>query len=336
MRSILGCLALLWHAFAVAYETDFDTVVVGTSPISMCEALYRSHLGERVLILEESERCGGAWKSIPICGVPYADLGCHQIGSDAQVKNFLEEYIGCHIVSLDFPNMDFGPPNGQHGVNGFYFAKGCHELIENITTLIGATDAVLLTGHKLDSIVIDEEMGIAEVKTQGMTFTASKLVVTPSTYLYVENHPSKRMPSQSKIKYYHVYLLIEDPTPPRFSYKYGAGSGISRLMNLTYFSDLFGTGMQLIAVQTHNEYYLDHQEEFFNQMKKNTLIDEDAVLLRAENYVYEQSHLDTSLVNQYKSSMIEVLNTGHFLAMSGYIGKWKSVLKPFKEALIAQ
>jgi hypothetical protein len=330
MRAIFLAIALFFHGAVTAYDTDFDSVIVGSSPISLLEALYHSYSGERVCIIEESNTCGGAWKSIPICGIPYADMGCHQIGSDHNVRKFLEEYLGCNLVSLDHPEVAFDASPG-HNANGFYPSKGCHELITNIMNLIKTTDIVVLTGHKLDSVYIDEESKTVELRTAGLCMTTSRIVVTPSTYLNIENHPSGRKPSKSTIKYYHVYLLVEDPTTPRFIHKYSAGAGISRLMNLTYFSDLIGTGMQLIAVQTHNEEYLTHHEEFFEQIKKRDLIDPDATLIQAEACIYEQAHLDTSLVKQYQSSLIEVLNTGHFLAMSGYIAKWKTVFKPLIE-----
>jgi hypothetical protein len=332
MRAIRWILALICGTLLYGSEPDFDCVVVGTSPISMLEALYKIHSGQRVLIIEESEYCGGAWKSIPACCVPHADLGCHQMGSDQNVRHFLEEYVGCRMVALDYPDMDFAKAHSK-GSNGFYPSRGCYEMIDNLTKLIQATDAVLMTGSKLESVTIDEARQLAEIKVNERHFTTSKLIVTPCTYLYIENQPSARIPNQHKAKYYHVYLLVEDASPPNFSYRYGIGTGISRLMNLTHFSGLSGTGLQLICIQTHNEHYLSHQNEFFEQIKKAGLLNEDAQLILAESHVYEQSHLDSSMVNQYKSTLIEVLNTGHFLAMASYIGKWKQALKPFKEAL---
>lgn len=335
MHVIRSILVFLCATFLYASEPDFDCVVVGTSPISMLEALYRIHSGQRVLIIEESEYCGGAWKSIPACCTPHADLGCHQMGSDQNVRRFLEEYVGCRMVALDDPEVDFVNTHAK-GTNGFYPSGGCYEMINNLTKLIQATDAVLMTESRLDSVIMNETQQLAEVKVNGMRLTTSKLIVTPSTYLHIENHPSGRLPNQHKVKYYHVYLLVEDPSPPSFSYRYGVGTGISRLMNLTHFSGLYGTGLQLICIQTHNEYYLSHQKEFFDQIKKAGLLNDDAQLILTENHVYEQSHLDSSMINQYKSTLIEVLNTGHFLAMASYIAKWKQVLKPFKEALKAR
>lgn len=332
MRNLIAFLAILWNVALVGYETDFDTIFIGSSPISMLEALYRTQCGERVLIIEEADQCGGAWKSISICGVPYADLGCHHIGADKNLKCFLEEYVGCKMVSLDCPTTSYSGEASQ-GTNGFYFSKGCHELMDNIKHLITAHNVMMVLGSKVEQVFIDEEKKIVEVNTANIQTTSSKLVVTPSTYLCLGGSPSNKVPSANKVKYYHVYLLIQDETPPRFSYKYGAGKGISRMMNLTHFSDLADTGLQLIAIQTHNDYYLSHPEEFFSYLKTNKLVKEDAELVCAENCIYEQSHLDTSLVAPYKSSMIEVLNTGHFLSMSNYITKWKQVLKPFEEAI---
>ncbi len=62
-------------------ETDFDYIVVGSSPFSLFEAIYKRCLGNRVLVVEQGAECGGAWKSITICGVPHVDLGCHEFGA---------------------------------------------------------------------------------------------------------------------------------------------------------------------------------------------------------------------------------------------------------------
>ena len=87
------------------------------------EALYQAHTGKRVLILEQSGECGGAWKSISVCGIAHADLGCHQISTDPHLKQFMQDYMGCNMVSLDDPlgTLNKGAPNG------FYPSQGCHE-----------------------------------------------------------------------------------------------------------------------------------------------------------------------------------------------------------------
>ena len=83
-----------------AATVDFDYVFVGSSPISLIEALYRSYTGARVLVLEADTTIGGSWKAIDICGVPSVDMGCHQIGQDPKLRNFLENRLGCHLAPM--------------------------------------------------------------------------------------------------------------------------------------------------------------------------------------------------------------------------------------------
>ena len=42
----------------------FDIVVIGSSPLGILEAIYYSNKGLNVLIIDNSSKIGGAWKSI--------------------------------------------------------------------------------------------------------------------------------------------------------------------------------------------------------------------------------------------------------------------------------
>src|SRR5580658_9467362 len=94
MRWILFTLFIL-----KGFGSDFDFAFVGSSPVLLFEALYKHHLGERIAIFEAASECGGAWKSIDICGVSHVDMGCHEIGSTPALNRFLEEYAGCSMIS---------------------------------------------------------------------------------------------------------------------------------------------------------------------------------------------------------------------------------------------
>lgn len=311
------------------FATDFDCVVIGSSPFSLFEALYQSHSGKKVLILEEAEDCGGAWKGINVCGVMHADLGCHQIGHDMQLKAFLEEYAGCKIVSMDDP---LSPFEGAQNSNGWYFSRGCYELIDNLLKLIAVTDIVLLVNHRAEQVIIDSATKTAIVQTKSGAFTTSKLILTPMSCITL--NPTSTPQYYEKSKYYHLYLLIQDPTPPKFSYQGGIVSGVSRMMNLTYFVNLTGTGRHLIVVQTHNEPSLSNGELFLDALKKRQWVDPSAYILKAESYIYEAGALHQGIIAQMGAQeMIDLLQTGHFQSLSSYIPKWKQVLKPYRQAL---
>ncbi len=309
------------------FATDFDCIVIGSSPFSLFEALYQSHLGNRVLILEESSECGGAWKGIDVCGIPHADLGCHQIGSDMRLKSFLEVYAGCKIVSMDHPDLPF---ESAKSPNGWYFSRGCYELIENLLKLMNATNIALLTNTRAENAFINSVLKTATIQTKEKSYTTNKLIITSTTKLNIQ--PSVK--SYGTSKHYHLYLLIEDPTPPKFTYHNGIVNGSSRMMNLTHFMGLVGSGKQLIVLQTHSEEYLANERAFLDGLKNAQLIDPSACILRSETYIYESGAFHQGTITSVGAQgIVEMIQTGHFQTLSSHIPKWESVLKPFCQAL---
>jgi hypothetical protein len=313
--------ACVLHCFAV----DFDVVVIGSSPIPLLEALYHHYTGKRVLVLEAASVLGGAWKSIEICGLYPVDLGCHTLGQDKQMLHFFKEYIGCEMVSIDNPKLSFEPARSP---NGFYFNKGCYELIHNLIQLIERTNIEVLLDHKIESVKIDPIEPIALIKTREKEFTTSKILVT--SYSSIQFDSAQKL---SMTQFNHLYMLIEDPTPARFSFRSGIGKGISRLMNLTHFVGLEGTGRQLIVFQTFGEITNASQENFLEVLKKNDLVHASARIVRAEKHIYEQGqfHMPTHPNAQH---VLELLKTNHINDMMRYIPKWKTVFKPYGEVFI--
>ncbi len=322
-----GSPLIRWLLFLPLFliAADFDCVVVGTSPFSLFEALYQSHLGKRVLILEENARCGGAWKGIDICGLRNVDLGCHQIGKDLSLKEFIEEYAGCQIVSMENPEAEYDPAKS---VNGWYFAHGCAELIEHLLELIRSTNILLWTETKLESALIDPETKVASLTTPKGVITADKMILTPMSALSFSPHSNQ---NYAKSKHYHLYLLVQDATPYRFTYRQGLGGKSSRLMNLTPFVDLAGTGRQLIVVQTPNENGLEDELSHLELIKKENLLDPGAYILQSDRYIYESGSLNQSQI-PFKD-VVQILQTGHFNNLNQHIAKWKTVLKPYREAI---
>lgn len=329
---ILFSLLLFLHACLIAAETEFDVVVVGSSPISLLESLHRYYSGQRVLILEEADDCGGAWKSINVCGVQHADLGCHQIGGDPEVWKFLRDHIGCNMVSMSNPHKIY---NDQftHEPHGLYFSQGCYELVHHLKQLIEATDITLLVNNKMECVYVDPARKMVQVKTPQGYFTASKMVVAYGTNICFEHPTLGRIgTNNAKSKYYHLYLLIQDPTNFRFTYRDGAGVGASRMMNLTPFVGLEGTGKQLIVIQTYGEEYLHKGQDFLNDLKKQKLVDPSASILCSESNIYEQSYLNLSEIQKIGPDyqvLFEVIDTTVNSALKGHVARWKKTIPPF-------
>ncbi|MBS0626404.1 MAG: hypothetical protein JSS32_10170 [Verrucomicrobia bacterium] len=312
------------------WAADYDVAIVGTSPFSLLEALYRYHLGEKVLVVEQDDICGGAWRSIDVCGIEQVDLGCHQIGHDAQLLHFLEEYVGCKMVSLDNPLAAYTSTSA----NGYYFSGGCRELISQLMNLIGKTGIDLWMNTTLETAKIDPIESIAHLRLGEKTVTASRLVVPYYASFKFENLSLERQ-STPVSKYPHLYLLIEDTSYPRFSYQCSIGPGFSRMMNLTHFAGMVGTGQQLIVFQTHSPLTFETGESFVGLLKERGYLNDSAKLLMADAYVFEQSYFNRGFLQQIPQGnvIVETLDTSHIQNLTRYVSKWKMVLKPYKEAM---
>ena len=188
--------------------------------------------------------------------------------------------------------------------------------------LIKKTEITLLVNHKLESVFVHPDNTLAEITTQGMRLTTSKIVVTPHSDINVENSTSSKL-SKPSTRFHHIYMLIEDITPPRFTFRSRVSKGISRLMNLTYFVGLKDANKQLIVVQTY-EHSPKTAATCLEIMKEHGLIDPCAFLLKEESYIYEQSHYKAN-----NMKIFEVLDTHNISEITQYIPKWKEVLPRF-------
>jgi len=322
-----GALFLLIFLKSFCFAVDFDVAVIGTSPISLLEALYHYHLGHRVIVLEEANEMGGAWKSIDICGISHVDLGCHQLGSDREMLQFLEDYLGCQMVSLDKPELKF---DEAYSPTGFYFSAGCYEMVNNLIQMIQATDMIVMLGCQFKKIEMDQEFAI--INTKNDRFTVSKIIITPHSKIKIGNEASEDCFSLKEKKFYHLYFLIEDSTPYRFTYKCSSIEGVSRMMNLSPFIQLETTGQQLIVLQLWDEKFLGFGPQFFEQLKEEGFLDERARLLTIEPYIFQQSQCDLSFLQKIKnaSNFFEVLGTMPLENnIVSSIPKWKQSLPLF-------
>jgi hypothetical protein len=206
--------------------------------------------------------------------------------------------------------------------------------MSHLLNLIEKTGIVLLLNHRLESVKIDPVQPIATLKTKGLEITASKVIIPLYAEVFFEDYPFNRT-GPSKSKFPHLYALIEDPSPPRFTYKTSIGPGISRMMNLTYFVGMEGSGRQLIVFQSYGSLTFETAEGYLELLKEKEMVHPSAKLLAIDSYVYQQTHYSRSQVNQVPNaaSVVETLSTGHIQNLSQYVAKWKMVLKPYYEAM---
>ncbi len=311
---------LLWPLLIFG-AVEFDCIFIGTSPICVLEAVAQHYAGKRVLLLDEADDLGGAWRTVDICGVMHADVGCHQIGSDLNIRDFLEQYVGCPMVHMDHPLERYDP--AKQSPNGLYFAEGCHGLIEGLKQMLEKTSIEVLLEHRVDSATVNVQEKCVLIRSGNEEFTATKVFV-PTYSSFACQQMAK---TKGKTNFYHLYMLIQDASPFRFTYQGTGGPKVSRVMNLTPFVGLSGSGRQLLIFQTHGEQTLQEGQALLDDLKKKQLVAPEAYILRQEPYIYEQKpHHSVNQLTVEQRSFFEQIDTSHFMSMSSRIGRWKMVI----------
>ena len=82
-------------------QSVYDVIVIGSSPISMIEAIYCAEQGQNTLILEKTDNIGGMWGIMRTEALEDIDVGCHIIAKKKSAYDLIEKYSGCKMVKMD-------------------------------------------------------------------------------------------------------------------------------------------------------------------------------------------------------------------------------------------
>jgi phytoene dehydrogenase-like protein len=64
-------------------ESPYDTVLIGSGPINLLEALVLSRAGKKCLVVETRNQLGGAWGAVSYPGLPPIEAACHRSVTDS-------------------------------------------------------------------------------------------------------------------------------------------------------------------------------------------------------------------------------------------------------------
>lgn len=78
----------------------YDSIVVGAGPTSILEGLHLRAQGKRVLLLEQDDVIGGAWKTVSHDALPPLEIGCHIWDVDQKVYRFLQDFLEISLEPL--------------------------------------------------------------------------------------------------------------------------------------------------------------------------------------------------------------------------------------------
>ena len=75
--------------------------VIGTSPISIIEAIHRQKNGEKVIVLETKNYPGGAWGTVVYKHIPEVEVGCHIWSYNGDTYKFLKVTLSLNLLPLE-------------------------------------------------------------------------------------------------------------------------------------------------------------------------------------------------------------------------------------------
>ena len=125
---------------------DYDWLVIGSSPISVMEALYLRARGNRVVIIEARDRIGGAWTSTDFEEFSDVDLGPHVVDRDRRTYDFLKDYIGCDMQPVSpTPYQYVGTTRYNYESTASYLHGAALHLAKMGRNIVGALTSPLLS-----------------------------------------------------------------------------------------------------------------------------------------------------------------------------------------------
>ena len=227
---------------------DADTIVIGSSPISLMEALYLAQTGQKVLIVDNRSKPGGAWGEIDVHGQS-VEIGCHIWDESSVAKRFLEKELQLPLTKLKprpvvvwkgrklpyhwknniiLANTLFRHPSRIFRtlkkvrpallVSDFYYPeKGSMQLVENLVGKLNSLDVRWLMNREVESLEVSE--GLVTCKMGEEELSAKAGVVSLYTCPQRIKVDGKELANPNQpIDYSHYHLILEDQNASRLSY----------------------------------------------------------------------------------------------------------------------
>jgi hypothetical protein len=80
------------------YADSYDSAFVGSSTISLLEALHQHRLGRRVLLVDDQPRIGGVWVTLDLFGLHDVENAIHYFLYDAAGIAFMRSVLGWDVI----------------------------------------------------------------------------------------------------------------------------------------------------------------------------------------------------------------------------------------------
>lgn len=253
-------------------QRHFTHIVLGSSPLSLAEAICLQLYGNKVLVIENDSVYGGSWKTIQTKKFVDMETGCHVMYRNSDAYNFIEQQFGINMP--DFipqpkiirynSNLNYKFTNlwdvldvaiGVHLKKGEFrtvLAYVKRALIEIFNTqkfrypeggskiLVGKlVQKARECGVAFEKLVVQEisiKNNLVEIELEDKKIIADKIIITPNTTLkkIVGEKETFEISNAEKRTIANLFLLIENSPEQRISYVGVKKHKIFRIADMTY------------------------------------------------------------------------------------------------------
>lgn len=79
----------------------YDTVIVGSSPVCLIDAIFLGRIGREVLVVDRRDRLGGAWSTVDIPGYPNLERAPRVFLKNPLAYRFMESELGFSLIATE-------------------------------------------------------------------------------------------------------------------------------------------------------------------------------------------------------------------------------------------
>lgn len=286
---------------------QYDTIIIGSSPLSMLEAISLGILGEKVLILDRSAVLGGAWLTNEIGGYAGVDTSPHILepGTDGFAYDFVKNTLGMEMINYEhqpyfIKNKKMFDARSQADryllkqpktirqwvkfiklklletisgkVDYNYFRDGTDAFIGKLSKLLHDHDVETLLNCNVSKIIFCNQIVYLFVSGDKKQLSAKRIVITGAlseVAFHYETSIKQLVNRDSEISYISLSLVLKNSRYKCFSYiKFLDDPLIVRVADVSEF------------VKNRNPYENDEQVLCLQIVKTSTVVDSNETLQR--------------------------------------------------------
>lgn len=240
-------------------DQQFDTVILGTSPLAIAEAVWQKTQGKSVINIDDKLIVGGAWTTIKHEGIPEVEVGCHIWEVEKSATDFLDSFFDLNLVPLkpqprilkkgksipygwklnistlkyilkrsirfEFKRMKAGlrTPEFSFSVvprKYLYPKGGSNELHAQVLSKIKSEKLNISLNTELQNVKLIQNQLELELKNGTQLMCDSLILTSLSAIEKIEfEDGSSILPETKQVDYIHVHLLMDTSIPKDFSYE---------------------------------------------------------------------------------------------------------------------